>query len=179
MRSLARLCVLPLIILLSPGVAAWAQDKDEEATPEQEFFYQWTDDEGVIHFVDSLSKVPAAHRSSPDLLEIPLGTAEPDAPSSRDTPTGSSWDTGGASAAPPPGDEDPTAAPQSPEERLLELRKKRDDLLIRINQLEEGFAAPEHADRDDEELERLLDQSEKLLERVDREIRKLEAAHDR
>ena len=172
MRLRPLLPVLPLFALLASPSLAWAQDKEEEATPEEEFIYQWTDDEGVIHFVDELSKIPPKHREGPGLRKIPVGTAEPDPPAQTNASRGG-W-SGGSSSSAPVEREEPTPAPQDPAARLQELRKQRDDLLIRINQLEEGSATPDLEDRDEEELERLLDQTEKMLTQVDREIRELE-----
>lgn len=168
----------PLLLLAAALVAtpARAQDEDdEEATPEQQYIYQWTDEEGVIHFVDELSKVPPAHRSGPGLRKIPVGSDEPrpDAGTSTPSPT---WGTSTSVRAEERRDEPATEPPPTAQERLRELQEQRDELMLRIAQLEEGSAGEADIERSDEELERLLDQSEKLLERVEREIRKLEGA---
>jgi len=174
MRSAALIGLLALLLVPLPPASAQEEKEEEEPTPE-DFIYQFTDDEGVIHFVDELTKVPPKYRDDPGLRKIPVGPPEPDPPVSSSSGSGAGTYTR-PSYTETPTAEEPTPAPTN-EERLHDLRRQRDDLMSRIVQLEEGYGDPDAQQRSDEELSQLLDQSEKLLLRVEKEIEKLEEAN--
>ncbi|OGW29409.1 MAG: hypothetical protein A2X56_04650 [Nitrospirae bacterium GWC2_57_13] len=72
--------VLCLLMGLSIAVQGLAQDDAEK----KHFFYQWTDEKGVVHITDGLGKVPEKHRSKARQLETTKPgeeDAEPAAPS--------------------------------------------------------------------------------------------------
>lgn len=61
-----------MVFAAGAGLAQTAEQKPaEEPEAKKKFFYQWTDDRGVVHITDELGKVPQKYRGQATQLEVP------------------------------------------------------------------------------------------------------------
>lgn len=70
-----------------PGDTAETAPDGEVAAAPTSSFYQYTDDKGRTHFVQSAADIPGRYRKSADTLELRSRIIRPDAPSAEERPT--------------------------------------------------------------------------------------------
>ena len=86
----------------SAGDAAETAPEEEVASAPASSFYQYTDDKGRTHFVQSAADVPGRYRKTADTLELKSRIIRPDAPTAdeRRTQTRRAYADSGATAQP-------------------------------------------------------------------------------
>ncbi len=62
-----------LFIIAAGPVFGQAEDGNENRDAKKKFFYEWTDNAGVIHITDGFGKVPEQYRSKARKIESPKG----------------------------------------------------------------------------------------------------------